>query len=138
MRKYLVDQLLFLIAWIGIMICIPLLCGPIFTFILETMVAISWGYLCRRILLLPFDLLFGKVTRSVYFASQACIDDCEFYINRHCPEWRFYYENKTLILLIPMVATMEVICKRERPKTNAKLSITYFRFSKILLGYDQV
>lgn len=54
MRKYLVDQLLFLIAWIGIMICIPLLCGPIFTFILETMVAISWGYLCRRILLLPF------------------------------------------------------------------------------------
>ena len=37
-----------------------------------------------------------------------------------------------------MVATMEVICKMERPKTNAKLSITYFRFSKILLGYDQV
>ena len=55
MRKYLIDQVLFLIAGIGIMICIPFLCGPIFTFVFEVAVAISWGYLCRRVLLFPLE-----------------------------------------------------------------------------------
>ena len=60
MRRYLIDQVLFLIASIGIMIGIPYVCGPVFTFVFEVMVAVSCGYLCRRVLLVPFDLLFGK------------------------------------------------------------------------------
>ncbi len=133
MRKYLIDQVLFLIAGIGIMICIPFLCGPIFTFVFEIAVAISWGYLCRRVLLFPLDLLFGKVTSNVYFATQLGLVDYEFRKGRHCPEWKFTSGNKTLVLLVPMAATLEEILKLEQPKKDEKLRITYFRFSKILL-----
>lgn len=136
MKKFLIDQVLFLIAGIGIMICIPLLCGPIFTIVFEVVVAISWGYLCRRILLVPLDLFYGKVMRNGYFATQLCTFDCEFYKGVHCPEWKFFYENKPLVLLVPMATTIEEIRKIECPPKNVKLRITYFRFSKILLSYE--
>ena len=138
MKKYLIDQVMFLIAGIGIMICIPFLCGPIFTFVFEVVVAISWGYLCHRVLLFPFDLLFGKVTDNVYFATQLGLVDYEFLNGKHCPEWKFYSGNKTLVLLVPRAATLEEILKLERPKKDEKLRITYFRFSKILLSYEPI
>lgn len=138
MRTYLIDQVLFLIAGIGIMICIPFLCGPIFTFVLEVMVAISWGYLCRRVLLFPFDLLYGKVTDNVYFATQLGLVDYEFHKGKYCPEWKFSSGNKTLVLLVPMATTLEEKPELERPKKDEKLRITYFRFSKILLSYEPI
>ena len=60
MKKYFIDKLLFLVIGIGIMLCIPLLCGDIFTVVLEILVAFVWTYLCRGILFLPLDLLCGK------------------------------------------------------------------------------
>lgn len=136
MRKYLIDQVLFLIAGIGIMICVPYLCGPVFTFVFEVMVAVSCGYLCRRVLLFPFDLLFGKVTDNVYFATQSGLVDYEFLKGKYCPEWKFSSGNKTLVLLVPMAATLEEVLKLEQPRKDEKLRITYFRFSKILLSYE--
>lgn len=138
MRKYLIDQALFLIAGIGIMICIPFLCGPIFTFVLEVVVAISWGYLCRRILLFPFDLLYGKVTDNVYFSTQLGLVGCEFHKGKYYPEWKFSGRNKTLVLLVPMATTLEENLELERPKKDEKLRITFFRFSKILLSYEPI
>ncbi|MGN0492058.1 MAG: hypothetical protein ACI4F7_00265 [Acutalibacteraceae bacterium] len=138
MKKYLIDQAMFLIAGIGAMICIPFLCGPIFTFVFEVLVAISWGYLCRRVLLLPLDLLFGKVTDNAYFATQLGLADYEFHKGKHCPEWKFTCGNKTLILLVPMAATKEAIMELKQPKKDEKLKITYFRFSKILLSYEPI
>lgn len=136
MKKFLIDQVLFLIVGIGIMICIPLLCGPIFTAVFEVVVAISWGYLCRRILLVPLDLLYGKAMRDGYFVTQFCTYACEFYKGVHYPEWEFLYENKSLVLLVPMAVAIEEIHKIECPPKNVKLRITYFRFSKILLSYE--
>lgn len=138
MRKYLLDQVLFLIAGIGIMICIPYLCGPVFTYVFEVMVVVSWGYLCRRVLLFPFDLLFGKVTDTGFFIAQLCLVDYEFRKRRHCPEWKFTSGDKTLVLLVPMAATVEEILKLEQPVKDKKLRITYYRFSKILLSYDPI
>lgn len=50
MRKYMMDQALLLGIGICIMIGIPIVCGPVFTFVLEGMTMLSFGYLCRRIL----------------------------------------------------------------------------------------
>lgn len=136
MKKFLIDQLLFLAVGIGIVMSIPFLCGPIFTFIFEVVVAICWGYLCRHILLAPFDLLYGKVMRDGYFVTQLCVFDYEFYKGLHYPEWKFSCANKLLVLVVPMAATMDEIHKIEYPPKNVKLTITYFRFSKILLSYE--
>ena len=138
MRKYIIDQVMFLAAGIGIMICIPHICGPKITLLLEALTAISWGYLCRRILLLPMDILCGKVTQNVYFSAQMCLEDLEFFKRKYCPEWKFVYQNKTLLLLVPIAADMDELQKIEQPRKDEIIRITYFRFSKILLSYEPV
>lgn len=138
MKKFIIDQVLFLIVGIGIMICIPLLCGPKSAFLFEIVVVISWGFLCRRVLLLPFDLIYGKVTRFVYFSTQLSIGDYELFAGKHYPEWKFSYDNKTLVLMVPIAATIEEIHRINRPKQDEKLRITFFYFSKILLDYEPV
>ena len=75
MKKFLVDQVIFLVIGIAIMILIPTFCGSIFTLIFEIVVTLCWGYLCRRILLLPFDIILGKISETVYFAAQCAIED---------------------------------------------------------------
>lgn len=138
MKKYVIDQFLFLTVGIAIIALIPLFCGPIFTYIFEIVVILSWTYLCLRILLLPIDLILGKVTRTVYFATQSGIEDLEFFKNMHCCEWKFNLENgQTLMLLVPKAITLQEVDKLVFPPKNVKLKITYFRLSKILLEWNQ-
>ena len=138
MKKYVIDQFLFLVVGIAIIALIPLFCGPIFTFIFEVVVILSWTYLCRRILLLPIDLILGKVTRTVYFAAQCSIEDLEFFKNLHCCEWKFNLENgQTLILLVPTAITLQEVDNLVFPQKNVKHKITYFRLSKILLEWTK-
>ena len=138
MKKYVIDQFLFLAVGIAIIALIPLFCGPIFTYIFEIVVILSWTYLCRRILLLPIDLILGKVTRTVYFATQSGIEDLEFFKNMHCCEWKFNLENgQTLMLLVPKAIILQEVDKLVFPPKNVKLKITYFRLSKILLEWNQ-
>lgn len=137
MKKYLIDQVLFLILGVGIMVCIPFFCGPVFTLVFEVMSVLSWAYLCRRILLLLFDYLYGKVNCCAYFAAQCGFEDCEFYKAKYCSEWKFYYgNNQTLKLLVPIVASKEELCTMPQPKKDEKLKITYLHFSKILLDWE--
>lgn len=136
MKRFLIDRLLFLMAGIVIMVLIPLIWNSDFALLLEILVILSWGYLCRRILLLPLDLLFGKVTQSVYFAGQCGIEDLELIRGVHCYIWKFYYEdNKTLKLLVPFVVSRNTGNKPILPQKDGKLEVTYFRLSKILFSW---
>ena len=138
MKKYIIDQFLFLAVGITIISLIPLFCGPVFTLIWELVAILIWGYLCRRILLLPIDLILGKVTRTVYFATQSSIEDLEFFKNMHCCEWKFNLENgETIRLLVLTVIKQQEVDKLVFPPKNVKLKITYFRLSKILLEWNQ-
>ena len=138
MKKYVIDQFIFLVMGIAIMILIPTFCGPFFTLIFEIAVILSWGYLCRRILFLPFDLILGKVTKTVYFAAQCGIEDLEFFKNTYCCEWKFNLENgQTLRLLVPIAITKKEAYKMVSPQKDVKLRITYFRLSRILLEWNQ-
>lgn len=139
MRKYLIDQIIFLIVGIGVMICLPRFCGPILTLVFEVMAAPSWVFLCRRILLLPLDLLYGKVTHNAYFATQCGIEYYEFYKGKYCIELKFYYgKNQTLMLLASDATPEEELCSMKLPDKDKKLIITYFRFSKILLDWEYI
>ena len=116
MKKFLIDQSLFLLAGIAIMILIPFVYRPAFACVFEIIAVLSWGYLCRRILLLPLDLLFGKVTQTVYFSAQCSAEHFEFSKGKACCVWKFYSGDKqTLTLLAPIAAT-------EPPQSRRKTS----------------
>lgn len=137
MKKILIDQALFLAIGIAIMILIPTFCGPVFTLIFEIAVILSWGYLCRRILLLPFDLVLGKVSQTVYFASQCSVEDLEFFKNMNYYVWKFYYgKDQTLKLLVPNAIKKGEEYRVALPQKDVKLKITYLRLSKILLQWE--
>jgi len=118
------------------MIFIPQFCGPIFTLFFEIAVILCWGYLCRRILLIPIDLILGKTSQIVYFSSQCYVEDLEFFKNTHYYVWRFCLKNnQSLTLLVPIGFKKEETTTIAPPAKNARLQITYFRFSKILLEW---
>ena len=138
MGKFIVDQCLFLVLGIAIIVLIPIICGPIFTLILEIVVILCWGYLCRRILLIPVDLILGKVTRKAYFVAQSGVEDLEFFKNMYCCEWKFNFDNgQTLRLLVPIAITKVEAYKLVLPPKDVIHRITYFSHSKILLEWSQ-
>lgn len=138
MKKYILDQSIFLVLGIAIIVSIPIICGPFFTLFFEVVVILCWGYLCRRILLLPVDLILGKVTQTAYFAAQCGIEDLEFFKNTYCCEWKFNLGNgQTLRLLVPIAITPKEAYKLVPPQKDVIHRITYFNLSKILLEWDQ-
>ena len=139
MKKLLIDQALFLVISIVILMCIPLFCGPIISLLFEFSGMLCSGYLCRRILLLPIDLIWGYVSREVYYSSQCGIEDLEFFRNTNYPVWKFCLgNNQTLTLLVPASFRLDEINTITFPPKKKKIRITYFRFSKILLKWDLV
>lgn len=134
MKKFVIDQILFLLLGIAMLLYIPVFCGPVFTLILECLVVLSWGYLCRRILLLPLDLFCGKITQTAYFASQNRIEDLEFFKRTYYCEWKFHLKNnQTLGLFVPIAFSEKETSMIVPPPKNTALKITYYRFSKIML-----
>lgn len=139
MKKFIIDQILFLATGIAAMISLPFFCGPFFTLFFEIVCLICLGYLCRRILLLPLDLISGKVSQTAYFACHGLGESLDFYKNTAYWEWKFYFGNdQRLILLAPIAATKKEDYKIVQPPKDVKLKITYFRFSKILLEWEQI
>lgn len=135
MKRYFVDQAIFLLFGVAIAICIPFICGPISSVVLEIIIALCWGYLCRRILLMPLDLICGPKNKSVCFSTQLGIEDFEFFKGKHCCEWKFYYSNnKILKLLVPLENAND---EKERPIKDEKIDIVYYRFSKILCRWTE-
>ena len=138
MKKYILDQSIFLVLGIAIMAFIPIICGPFFSLVFEVVAILCWGYLCRRILLLPVDLVLGKGTQTAYFATQSAIEDLEFFKNTYFCEWKFIIEKgQTLRLLVPIAISPKEAYKLVPPQKDVIHRITYFRLSKILLDWDQ-
>ena len=141
MKKFLIDQALFLTVGIVIMILIPAFCGPVFAYIFEAIVVLCWGFLCRRILLLPLDLIIGSVSQTAYFSVQCRVDDLEFFWSTYCYVWKFYFDkDRTLKLLVPVEIMNGAKAKSDLalPEKDAKLRLTYYSLSKILLQCDPI
>lgn len=141
MGKYIIDQMIFAVVGVGIIMYTPQMCSPIFTIWVEILVALSWGYLCRRLLLLPFDLIIGRKTKIVYFSrqTQTFLDYYEFFRGKYYCYWRFYYnKNSMMELLVPIAATKEEILAMKLPLVNRKVEINYYQFSKILCAWKEI
>lgn len=139
MKKYVIDQLIFLAAGIGIMIYFGsyFYYSPVFILIVELIAALSWAWLCWRILVLPLDLLKGKEEKIVYFSSQSQIEEYESF-RRYCFEWKFHYgSNQKISLLVPASVKKEELDSIERPQKNVPIKVTYYRYSKILIHWEQ-
>ena len=138
MKRFLIDQMLFLLCGIGIIILIPRYCGPTFSIFLVALVVLSWGFLCRRLLLIPLDFIVGKKTQTVFFATQRNAYTFEFFNGLCCKEWKFYFgNNQTMSLLYPNSLEDRNNNSLPIPKNDEKEIITYYKHSKILLKIEK-
>ena len=138
MRKFIIDQLLILFIGIGFMISLPFISGTIlFAIIYEIMIAIIWGGLCWRILVFPLDLLHGKEEIIVYFSRQSDKERYESF-RRYCFKWKFHYgSNQKISLLVPASVKKEELDLIECPEKNVPIKVTYYRYSKILIHWEE-
>lgn len=136
MRKYIIDRVLFALVGLWIILHLPQAYGPIFTVISESIVIVSLGYLCRRLWVLPLDLITGKNEKIVHFCGLVNICEYEFSRKRCCCLWKFQDNNKTFKLLNPVSAEREKILAMKQPPKDRKIKITYFRYSKILCSWE--
>lgn len=138
MKQYIIDQLIFLILGIWMMSILPWMCGYIiiFTIISELIAILSLSYLCRRILVLPLDLILKKRREEVFFSKVSSINDYEFFKGKYCCEWKFYSSKGTMEVLVPVALTEEEIHNMEKPLVDQKVRICFYRFSKILYSWE--
>ncbi|MBQ7005117.1 MAG: hypothetical protein IJN68_01650 [Clostridia bacterium] len=137
MRKYIFDRFIFLIF--GIAFCCYFICKfeLLIALLLDVVVIVTFGKLCKPILLLPFDLLIGKKQKEAYFSSQTSIEEYEFFKNRNSVKWKFRYgENDVIELLYPLSINKKEIPNIKRPLSDQKVIIEYFEFSKILIRWQ--
>ena len=136
MRRFIIDQLIFLAVGIVFMIFVPFFCGTIFTYVFESIILIAWCYQCRWLILIPIDCLLGKTTQIVYFANECGIHEYEFFKNSYCFEWKVYFsENHTIRLLVPD-CTSANHDKVSQPQRDQRIKVIYFKLSKILLNWE--
>lgn len=89
---------------------------------------------CKRILLVPVDLLAGKRTKIVYFSTVLGGEQLRFNSKYHCSLWKFYYGSKsTIVLLNRDVKRNYDVFGCKTPPQNKKIKITYWKYSGILL-----
>ena len=136
MKEYLKDQAIELVILICMFLACPLAYTPEVTLVARILIVYSILGLDYRLILFPLDLICGKKSEIVYYESGVSSICLEFSKGKFCPQWKFTYGQNRLILLVPIVMTDETIQQLERPVQREKITITYYRFSKILLSYQ--
>lgn len=90
---------------------------------------------CGRVLLVPCDLLVGKVTRNMQFSKTVMYESC----GKHgvCPVWKFYYgADQKINLLLPVLTPMGEWDKTNCPSADQKVVVTYYRLSRLICEWS--
>ena len=134
MREYIFDQILVLIIGLCVVCLLPTFCGPIFTLVFEMIAVFCWWMLCKRVLLLPLDLILGKKVDLLYFSNYQNVDKLELFRNKYYFEWKFYTHDKQSVVLInPHVFPEENIHSQQSLAEDKLLEVHYYRLSKIMV-----
>ena len=76
------------------------------------------------------------------FSKMCNIDEYAVYgtfKRRYFCEWNFYYSSKgKLTLLVPVCKRYEEIIKMNKPKTDQKVRVYYYKHSKILYSWEEL
>ena len=141
MKKYIIDQMIQLIIFIIIVVVFFYTTYEkiLIMFVIEAITVCSFSYLLRRILVLPLDLFQGYVEQDVYFSKICNIDEYELFKKKCYCEWNFYFSSKgKLTLLVPVCQTHEEILQMDKPATDQKIRIRYYKYSKILCSWESL
>lgn len=107
-----------------------------FTIILECVLIFTWGILCRRVIVLPLDILKGKKEEIYYFTRMCNVENYEFFRKKYYCEWHLRSSQKSITILVPVCLSEEDIFECEKPTVNQKIKIKYYSFSKILCSWE--
>ena len=136
MKKYLTDQCL--VLGIGLVIVVYFLylfrVRLWFAWLLGTIILLPVVFVCRRLLVLPLDLLMGKKTEEVRFSARTDARELQFSREFYCYEWEFRNDrDHAFRLLIPEATKATSITQ---PKKDRRVRITYYRTARLLLSWE--
>ena len=137
MKKFIIDRVMILIAGAGIILylCISSAIGQNASVVLIVITACIWSVWCKHILLLPFDIMLGKVCKTCFYTGIAFLDEGEFFRKRYCYYLTFYDQEKRFTLLVPIMVTEDDFFSILNPPSDRQITIVYYRLSKTILGY---
>ena len=137
MKKFIVDKSLILIC--GLCIYVYLLSKLPFAMEILFKVILLWTIyiLCKELLFLPIDHVFGKKQEVFYFSRVDGLIHYEFFPDAYYREWLFYNSDKTIRLLVLIPCTKENVSQMEQPLVDEKIVVTYYPFSKILVSWNR-
>ena len=139
-KKYVMDQLIQLLILIVLVVSMHYVSpseAAILLFIVDVLLLFSCITVLYRIILLPVDLLLGCKEQEVYFSSMCNIDEYEIFRENYYCEWHFYFgAGDTLTVLVPVCLSHEELLQMNRPITNQKVRIRYYKYSKILCSWE--
>ena len=94
---------------------------------------LSIGYLCHKVLLIPFDMLIGKSVQTVYFSAiTGSVWGYEFFKRGYFRDWKFYWGNHQPIRLLAVDMRPDM-----QPEHGQRVKVTYYRLSRILLSCER-
>lgn len=137
--KYIIDHVVELVicVLVGIGVGWLTFSKPLVMVTMEIVViGLVWG-LSKTILILPLDLLQGPVEQDVYFSKMYNISGYEFFKEKCYCEWNFYFgATGALTLVVPVCMAYEDILQMDRPETDQKIKVRYYKYSKILCSWE--
>lgn len=141
MKGFVADKLCFLAAGMLMALLIPWCFGPYTSIVLELILVICLAGLCRQILLLPIDLIFkkrGKKTKKLRFDGSIAILRYDIIGKKLYCRCRFQTDDGLLFLLIPDAgSSVEELINENLPPKDVLLTVTYYRFSKLLIEWKE-
>ncbi len=135
MKMFIMDKISTLVVVLFIMAIVPSVVGPKVTVILEILIAIVWGFLCRQLLLLPLDLINGEKTERMYFLSCVSIEKYEFFRKKGYAIVLFGDDRHRIALSTPLPCLISEITPNDLPPKNYPLMISYYPLSKVLVKW---
>lgn len=139
MKKYVLDKVLVPVFGLGILFAGYALDVWSRKTMILVLVYLSAGFciLYWRVLILPLDLIFGKRRAQGFFLEMAKSERAEWNPKKSICTWRFVIDNKPCNLVVPRISSAEELEAMKTPPDNQLIWITYYRFSHLLLGFDE-
>lgn len=136
MKKYVVDQCWFMFLGLAIMGYLLFIFRKKMWFgvLLDCIIVLPMLFVGRRLILLPIDMLLKPKMETLRFSGKVTARELQFSREWHCFEWEFKDENgHALRLMIPEATKAASITQ---PKKDRVLRVSYYRLSKLLMGWE--
>ena len=105
-----------------------------FALLIDSILLLPVIFVCRRLIVLPFDKLMKPKTEEVIFNGKVDMHELQFTREYLCHEWEFKdSQDRTMRLLIPEATKQTSIVQ---PKKGRKLKISYYKLSKLLVSWE--